>query len=61
MIGDWRGVIGKKYGVVWPILGLDRRVTFVIDRAGVVRRVFASELDPTGHVDDALAILRSMQ
>lgn len=37
-----------------------RRVTFVIDRDGVVRRVIASELDAAKHVDEALEALREL-
>jgi len=34
-----------------------KRITFVIDKAGVVRDVIKSELDVDRHVDDALAAL----
>jgi peroxiredoxin Q/BCP len=37
-----------------------RRVTFVIDREGVVRKVIASELNANKHVDEAIAALRSL-
>ncbi len=60
MIGDDKGKIGRQYGVLWPFIGVDRRVTFIIDKEGIVKSVHNSELDPTGHVDDALATLREM-
>ncbi len=34
-----------------------KRVTFVIDKQGIVRKVIKSELDVDRHVDDALAAL----
>jgi len=34
-----------------------KRVTFVIDKQGVVRKVIRSELNVDRHVDDALAAL----
>ena len=37
-----------------------RRVTFVIDRDGIVRRVIASELNANKHVDGALDALRTL-
>lgn len=37
-----------------------RRVTFVVDRDGVVRRVIASELNANKHVDEALAALQGL-
>jgi peroxiredoxin len=60
MIGDEKGKIGRLYGVLWPFIGVERRVTFVIDKQGFVKSVHNSELDPVGHVDDALATLRAM-
>jgi thioredoxin-dependent peroxiredoxin len=60
MIGDADKRIAKAYGVLWPIIGLDRRITFVIDEKGIVRGVFSYELQPLKHVDDALALLRDL-
>ncbi len=37
-----------------------RRVTFVIDRAGVVRRTIASEFDAGKHVEGALAAVHAL-
>jgi peroxiredoxin len=38
-----------------------KRVTFVIDKQGIVRKVIKSELDVDRHVDEALAALESIQ
>lgn len=38
-----------------------KRITFVIDKEGVVRKVIKSELDVDRHVDDALAALGEIQ
>jgi peroxiredoxin len=61
MIGDPKGTIGRLYGVLWPFIGVERRVTFVIDRQGFVKSVHNHELDAVRHVDDALEMLRAMQ
>src|SRR5262245_21582602 len=45
MIGDPNRAIGRLYGVLWPVLHVDRRVTFVIDEAGVVVGRFEHELN----------------
>ena len=37
-----------------------KRVTFVIDRSGVVRKVIQSELSMDAHVDGAIAALRGL-
>jgi len=39
----------------------DRRVTFVIDKMGVVQHVIASEFNIDRHIEEALAALRRMQ
>jgi peroxiredoxin len=38
-----------------------KRVTFVIDKQGIVRKVIKSELDVDRHVDEALAALEAIQ
>lgn len=60
LLADAGGVVRQRYGVrKW--LGLVRgRVTFVIDRAGIVRHVFDSQTQATRHVDEALATLKRL-
>ena len=55
LISDADGALRKAYGVdkVWGVL--PGRVTFVIDRQGVVRNVFDSALFARRHSGDALA------
>ena len=65
LISDSDGSIGKAFGVA-RLGGLlsgwipPRRVTFVIDGAGIVRRVLESEFNAGTHVDGALAALREL-
>jgi peroxiredoxin Q/BCP len=40
---------------VWP-----GRVTFVIDKDGIVRHVFASQMDAVRHVAEALETIRKL-
>jgi len=35
-------------------------VTYIIDRKGVVRHVFTSEINMRKHIDEALRILRKL-
>jgi len=60
LLSDPGGVVRQRYGVTgW--LGLVRgRVTFVIDREGIVRHVFDSQLQATRHVDEALETIRKL-
>ncbi len=61
LVADRDAAICKAYGVARLGGWLPpRRVTFVIDRDGVVRRVIASELNANKHVDGAIAALREL-
>lgn len=61
LLSDAGGAIRKAFGVT-AVLGLFRgRVTFVIDRQGVVRHRFDSQLEFRRHVDEALRALSTMQ
>ena len=57
LLSDVDGAVRERYGVAkW--LGLfPGRVTFVIDREGIVRHIFESQLEATRHVGEALAAL----
>jgi peroxiredoxin Q/BCP len=58
LLSDRGGGVRKLYGVK-KILGvIPRRVTFVIDREGVIRHVCSSQTNFAGHVAEALAALR---
>lgn len=62
LISDADKKIARAFGVLrlggWL---LTRRVTFVIDREGVIRHITQSELNMDVHIDEAIAALRSMQ
>lgn len=59
LIGDESRVISEKYGVVWPVLKIDRRATFVINEAGVIEDVIHHEIQVYRHLEDVLERLRS--
>lgn len=61
MIGDERGVVGRLFGVLWPLVGLAKRVTFVADREGIVRHVFHHELRACAHVSDVLDAVTALK
>ena len=61
LVSDRDATICKAYGVArlggwFP----PKRVTFVIDREGVVRRVIQSEFGIAKHIDEALETLRTL-
>lgn len=57
LLSDKGGKVRKLYGVKKTLGIIPGRVTFVIDREGVIRRVFSSQVDFAGHVREALAAL----
>jgi len=58
LLPDKDGTIAQAYGV--PLtLGKAKRVTFVIDRAGKIAKVFP-EVNPSGHAAEILAVLSSL-
>ena len=62
LVADQGGKVREQFGVSASFLGLlDGRETFVIDRAGVVRHVFNSQINPTRHVKEALGVLEKLK
>jgi peroxiredoxin Q/BCP len=60
LLSDLGGKVRETYGVK-PLFGLvPDRVTFVVDREGFVRHVFASRLRFGKHVDEALAVVKEL-
>ena len=58
LLSDGEGEVRRRYGVSRWLGILGGRVTFVIDRDGIVRHVFDSQLQATRHVEEALATVR---
>jgi thioredoxin-dependent peroxiredoxin len=59
LLSDMGSVIRKHYGVP-TAFGLPGRVTYVIDRQGIVRHIFFSQYTSKRHVDEALRTLQSI-
>lgn len=61
LVSDPDRAIAKRFGITRP-LGLGAsRVTFVIDRAGIVRAAIHSELSMSRHVKETRAALTAMR
>ncbi len=58
LLSDTDGIIRKRYGVP-TAFGLPGRVTYVIDRQGIVRHIFFSQFTSKKHVDEALETLQT--
>lgn len=60
LVSDQKGEARKAFGVPKTLGFLPGRVTYVIDRQGIVRHVFNSQFAPDRHVQEALDMVRSL-
>jgi peroxiredoxin Q/BCP len=54
MIGDADRTISTAYGVLWPVIGRPRRVTFIVSALRTIEAVFEHEIQIAKHRDDVL-------
>src|ERR687894_2096091 len=60
LVSDEGGKVRKLYGVPNTLGLFPGRVTYVIDREGVVRHIFSSQVGIDQHVEEALVALESI-
>jgi len=53
LVGDPEGTILRAYGVRWPLIGLAKRVTYVVGQDRTILRAFHSEKNMTAHATQA--------
>ncbi len=61
ILSDDGGKIRKLYGVHSSFGLIPGRVTYVIDKQGIVRYVFNSQIDAEKHMQESLRILKTLQ
>lgn len=62
LLADVGGKVREQLGVPRSFFGLkDGRVTYVVDKGGVVRMVHEAALSAQAHVDQAIGIIKSLQ
>lgn len=61
MASDANKRLSKAFGVLWPIVGFNKRVTFVADKIGVIQGVFAHEFQILRHLDETIALLQRLE
>jgi peroxiredoxin Q/BCP len=59
LLSDVGDKVRDMYGA-WSIVGTPDRMTFLIDRQGIVRMVFSSNIQPKKHISEALKELEAM-
>ncbi|HYT04298.1 MAG TPA: peroxiredoxin [Gemmatimonadales bacterium] len=60
LLSDRGGAVRELYGVEKTLGFLPGRVTYVIDKTGVVRHVYSSQLLATRHTREALGVLSAL-
>jgi thioredoxin-dependent peroxiredoxin len=59
LIGDTEGAICSAYDVLWPVLKLPQRVTYIIGVGMKIEAVFRHEVDVKAHRDDVLRFVNA--
>jgi peroxiredoxin Q/BCP len=60
LLSDPGGEVRRAFGVPSTLGLLPGRVSYVIDKQGVIRHAFNSQLNPTKHVEEALRVLAEL-
>jgi peroxiredoxin Q/BCP len=60
LLSDPGGRVRRAFGVPASLGVLPGRVSYVIDKQGVIRHAFNSQLNPARHVDEALRVLAGL-
>jgi thioredoxin-dependent peroxiredoxin len=61
LLSDTDGSVQARYGVFKTLGIIPGRVTFLIDKQGIVRLVFSSQIRFTQHVSEALGVLQKLR
>jgi peroxiredoxin Q/BCP len=52
LIGDEDKRVCEAFGVLWPLIKIPQRITFIIDDQGLIQAVFHHEVQISRHLDD---------
>ncbi len=61
LLSDENGKIRELYGATSAFGLLAGRVTYVIDKKGIIRHIFSSQLNPKRHIEEALKIIKEIK
>jgi peroxiredoxin Q/BCP len=61
LLSDTDKRVRKLYGVPSTFGLLPGRVTYIIDKSGIVRHIFDSQFQPKKHIEEALKVLKSVE
>jgi peroxiredoxin Q/BCP len=61
LLADAKGELRARYGVPKTLGLIPGRVTYLIDRDGIVRHITSAQLRPLSHIKEALQVLKEIQ
>ncbi len=61
LLSDKGKAVAEKYNVGKSLGVIPGRVTYVIDKDGIIRMVFSSQINFQKHIDEALAVLKQLK
>ena len=59
MIADDDRSISRAYDVLWPVIGMAQRVTYIISPERIIEAAFRHEIDIKAHRDDVLLFVNA--
>lgn len=60
LLSDQKGKIADLYGVPTTFGMIPGRVTYLIDKKGIVKYIFSSQINAKKHIDESLKMLKDM-
>jgi peroxiredoxin Q/BCP len=61
LLSDKGNEVRRLYGVPSTLGLIPGRVTYIIDKQGVVRHIFSSQFQPEKHIVEALGVLKKLE
>ena len=61
LLSDKGNEVRKQYGVPSTLGIIPGRVTYIVDKQGVVRHIFSSQSQPEKHITEALEVLKNLE
>jgi peroxiredoxin Q/BCP len=61
LLSDEDDKVRELYGVPSTMGIIHGRVTYIIDKKGIVRHIFSSQFQPEKHIEEALKVLEELE
>jgi peroxiredoxin Q/BCP len=61
LLSDEKNEVRQLYGATSTMGIIPGRVTYIIDKKGIVRHVFSSQFQPEKHIEEALKMLKELE